>query len=245
MCGRFSLAPEAGAIEEMFPGVEIPTDLPKRYNIAPSQKVLAVAVPEGVRRMGSFRWGLIPSWASDPSSVHTLINARAETVNVKPTFRAAFRKRRCLVLADGFYEWRVSVTGSGKKVPYYIRPVSGGLMTFAGLWDRWVSPDGEQIQSCTLITTQANAAMAFLHERMPVIVPRETHDVWLDEAQPPERVLSLLHSCPDDFLTAWEVSTRVNNVRYNEADMVVPVVPGVGGESYAPSHSGNECGAPP
>lgn len=169
------------------------------------------------------RWGLVPSWARDISLGSRMINARSETAAEKPAFRSAFKKRRCLVLADGFYEWKK--TDSGKQ-PFYIR-VRGGLYAMAGLWERWQPSEGENresIETCTILTTQANNALAGLHDRMPVILDTTDFRRWLDpNGTRAEPLLPLLKPCPDDWITFWPVSTRVNRPAHDQPDCIEPL----------------------
>jgi putative SOS response-associated peptidase YedK len=178
MCGRFKLEAKPGRIAEEFDLAEEPEVTP-RYNIAPTQPVLAVVQDrkEPVRHAREMRWGLVPSWATDLSIGNSLINARAESILEKPAFKEAFRKRRCLIPADGFYEWKRA--GSTKQ-PYHFGRADGDVFAFAGVWDRWQSPEGKWIESCSILTTDANALLNEVHDRMPVIVPREQYALWLD-----------------------------------------------------------------
>lgn len=193
MCGRYGLFETGEDLFRDFDLVEIP-DLAPRYNIAPSQEVSIVRLDEGLRRLLPARWGLIPSWAKDAKIAYRTINARGETVFEKPSFRAAVRARRCLIPASGFYEWKKE----GKtKVPHWIRLKNKSPMAFAGLWERWISPHAEAVDSCTIVTTEANDLVRTIHERMPVILPRDARETWLDlEITAPERLRSLLVSYP-------------------------------------------------
>lgn len=205
MCGRFSLGLDPAEIAAALPGYELPADLAPRHNIAPSQPV-AVIPNTGARKVELFRWGLIPAWAKDPAIGNRLINARAETLSEKPAFRGAFRRRRCLILADGFYEWHAE-PGRRAKTPYYIRLTSGGLFAFAGLWETWQPPAGAPVHSCTLITTTPNALIAPLHDRMPVILPEAVYALWLEPGEvPPARLQPLLAPYPAEALTAYPVN---------------------------------------
>lgn len=242
MCGRYTLTdPGEGLIRHFrLPG--LPEDYRPRYNVAPTQPVLVVVGGEE-RRAGMLRWGLIPSWAKDASVGSRLINARAETVAEKPSFRNAFRRRRCLIPADGFYEWQAT---NGRKRPMRIVRKDGGLFAFAGLWESWrprpapsaigVPTGGDAgaqsngsaadqvIYTCTIITTAANDALRPIHERMPVILPPEAYDLWLDrDVDDPEALLPLLKPRPDDELTAYPVSTIVNDVRNDAPDCIKPL----------------------
>lgn len=208
MCGRYTLTSGPDRIRERFGVVEVPYELAARYNIAPSQDVPVIANLPG-RRVEMFRWGLIPAWAREPSVGHRMINARAETLREKPSFRAAFAKRRCLILADGFYEWQK--VGSG-KVPMYVRLASREPFAFAGLWESWQPADGEAVRSCTVITTEANAVLAPIHDRMPVILAPEHYARWLDP-QPvaAQQLQPLLVPYPAGEMEAFAVSRLVNN----------------------------------
>src|SRR4051794_17675419 len=210
MCGRYTLLASPEALREQFGLVEVPVLAP-RYNVAPTQKVAAVRRTAGAegRELALLRWGLIPPWADDPAIGNRLLNARAETVADKPSFRSALRCRRCLVLADGFFEWQ---TSRGKKQPYYFRLRDGRPFALAGLWERWARGEHGTVESCTLVTTEANDLVRPLHERMPVILPPDAYEVWLDPAvEHPERLRPLLRPCRADEMTAYPVSVRVNS----------------------------------
>ncbi|MBW4555407.1 MAG: SOS response-associated peptidase [Trichormus sp. ATA11-4-KO1] len=221
MCGRFTLNQSAAALAEFFHIQQIP-DLAAQYNIAPTQRVATVLHnPEsGKREFQQLRWGLIPSWAKDPSMGAKLINARAETVAEKPAFRSAFKHRRCLVLADGFYEWQRQ---NGKKQPFYFRLSDGQPFGFAGLWERWQTED-EEITSCTILTTAANELLQSIHDRMPVILAPQDYDLWLNpQIQTPEPLQQLLCPYPDQAMTAYPVSTWVNKPQNNSPECIVPL----------------------
>jgi putative SOS response-associated peptidase YedK len=210
MCGRFTLSASATDLVQQFELAGLPAWSP-RYNIAPTQEVLTVLkVPEAPDRQARLlRWGLIPPWAEGPAAASRMINARAETVATKPAFRRAFKERRCLLLADGFYEWQRQ---ERRKQPYYIRLRDSRPFAFAGLWERWAPQDGQPIDSCTIITTVANDRVRPLHLRMPVILPPADCDVWLDPSvQEAERLQPLLRPYPAEEIEAYTVSTRVNN----------------------------------
>jgi putative SOS response-associated peptidase YedK len=222
MCGRFTLKAAAMSLKELFDLADVPT-LPLRYNIAPTQNVAAVRQISGqpCRELTMLRWGLIPSWAKDRTIGNRLINARADTVAEKPSFRSAYRQRRCLVVADGFYEW---MKDNGKKQPYYIRLADGSPFAIAGLWEHWQGADGEIIDSCTLLTTEANDLMRPIHERMPVILPRQAYAQWLDPTvQRPEQIAPLLKPYPSEELIAGRVGMQVNNPRNEESSCVEPI----------------------
>lgn len=223
MCGRFSLVADPDDLREAFPWLNIPiTEMTPRYNIAPSQPV-AVIPNDGEHRLDFFTWGLIPSWAKDPSIGNRMINARSETLSEKPSFRAAFRRRRCLIPADGFYEWRAE-PGRKSKTPMYIRLESGAPFAFAGLWENWNSPDGSKILSCTIITTNPNDMMQKIHNRMPVILPSAEYDLWLEPGEiDPRRLQPLLRAYPAEEMTAYPVSTLVNNPANDLPACIEPV----------------------
>ena len=209
MCGRFTLFEADKILSKEFGVSGIPS-LSPRYNIAPSQPVAAVrASPTGTgREIALLRWGLIPSWSKDPAIGNRLINARAETAREKPSFRNAIRKHRCLIPTNGFYEWQRLERG---KQPYFVRMRDERLFAFAGLWDRWESPDEGVIETCTILTTAANAVLAPIHDRMPVILPSTEYDRWLGTAlQDPDTLAPLLVPFPPDDMLAFPVSTRVN-----------------------------------
>ncbi len=220
MCGRFTLGVALDDLVDAFPDFKFPAEMAPRYNIAPAQHV-AVVPNSGDRTVQFFRWGLIPSWAKDPEIGNRLINARAETLAEKPSFRAAYLRRRCLILADGFYEWQ-TVPGSKFKIPLYVRLKSKKPFAFAGLWELW-RPDDTPILSCTIITTEPNALLAQIHNRMPVILPPEAYDVWLDPAEQKPAVLDgLLKPYPAELMTAYPVSRLVNSVDNDTPACIVP-----------------------
>lgn len=209
MCGRFTMTTPAEVIAELFELEELPQLLP-RYNIAPTQQVPVVRfdADRSKNRLSMLRWGLIPHWATDPSIGHRMINARAETVAQKPSFRSPIKRRRCLVVADGFYEWKKM---AGGKQPYLIRMNDGSPFAFAGLWDRWVAPDDCEIDTCTIVTTQPNSVCQEIHDRMPVILPPEAYSIWLDpDIQNVDGVSSLLTSYQSTAMEFLPVSTHVN-----------------------------------
>ncbi len=191
-----------------------------RYNIAPTQSVAAIRLRDGRRQLSFLHWGLIPSWANDASIGNRLINARADAVADKPSFRSAFKKSRCLVVADGFYEWKKA--GKAKR-PFYIRLKDEQPFAFAGLAEHWHRGD-QVIESCTIITTEPNELMADIHDRMPVILSPKEYDLWLDpEFEGKEKLLSMLRSYPADEMMAYPVSTVVNSPRNEKAECVVPI----------------------
>lgn len=222
MCGRFTLTIDPADLQDAFYWVDFSNiDFSPRYNIAPTQPV-AVVPNTGENKLDFFLWGLIPSWARDPKIGSRLINARSETLAEKPSFRAAYRRRRCLILADGFYEWQ-KVTGSKTKIPTYIRLKSGAPFAFAGLWEDWHSPDGSQILSCTIITTRPNEVLKPIHSRMPVILPPAAYELWLDPAEKTSGQLQhLLRPYPSEGIEAYPVSRLVNNPRNDSPGCVLP-----------------------
>ncbi len=221
MCGRFTLTADSAALQETFPEFQFPAEGRARFNIAPSQPVLALP-NDGTGRADYFLWGLIPSWAKDPTIGSKLINARAETLGEKPSFRGSYKYHRCLVLADGFYEWKAEA-GTKAKTPHYIRMESGLPFAMAGLWDEWHAPDGSQIKTCTIITTEPNELMSTLHNRMPVILPPSAYAQWLDvNPQKPEALQPLLVPYPATGMRAYPVSTLVNSPGNDRAECVVP-----------------------
>ncbi len=220
MCGRYTLAD----CEDFDPAdlglTGVPSDLTPRYNIAPTQP--APVVPNRLpREVAFFRWGLIPSWARDPNIASRLINARAETLSERPAFRDALRRRRCLVLADGFYEWRKV---GRSRVPFRFRQRDRRVFAFAGLWESWRSPDGSDVRTFAIVTTIANAVVAPVHDRMPVLLPREAYDPWLDPAlADPADLVRWLRPCPDALLEAYEVSPLVNTATRDDPTCIAPV----------------------
>lgn len=196
--------------------------LEPRYNIAPSQEVAAVRVEEGQRRLIGLRWGLIPFWAAEPKIGYKMINARSETAHKTPAFRAAFRGRRCIIVASGFFEWDHH---SSTRQPYYIHRVDGKPMAFAGLWEHWEEKEGKAvIESCTILTTDAGGPVARLHDRMPVILEPEDFDHWLDpEEHRVERLRELLQPAAPGVLTMYPVSTFVNKATNEEAKCIEPL----------------------
>ncbi len=224
MCGRFTLTVKPETIAKQFELAE-PPELEPRYNIAPSQAVPVVRVKMEAeeRILEMMRWGLIPGWAKDPSIGNKLINARAETAAEKPAFRSAFRKRRCLVVADGFYEWQV-VPGKKQKQPFYFRLRDGLAFGFAGLWDRSQAGDGTVVESCTIITMPANALMATVHNgraRMPAILARDDRAKWLSGS--PAEAHAALQPYADGLMVAYRVGSRVNSPRNNDASLLEPL----------------------
>ncbi len=222
MCGRYSLTTPVEALRSLFRLVGNP-NLPPRFNIAPTQDAAVVRPVQGgaERELAMLRWGLVPSWSRGPDSRYGMINARAETVAEKPAYRAAFRQRRCLVPADGFYEWRQQ---GGRKQPYRFCLKEGGAFALAGLWESWSGGENETIESFTIIVTDANALVRPIHDRMPVIVDPVDHDAWLDaEGTAVSEALALLRPFEAEAMTAYPVSPRVNSPRNDDAECVAPI----------------------
>ena len=207
MCGRYALHSNPEVVALMFGLSEIPAYAP-RYNIAPTSQVLIIRKSEGAM----VRWGLVPRWAKDPSMGARMNNARAETVAEKPSFREAYRKRRCLIPANGFYEWTLE---NSRKQPYYIYPSGGALFAFAGLWEAWHGPAGP-LETCAIITTDSNHKMSAVHERMPVIVSPREYSTWLAGGEIP------LRACPDTVIDIRRVSRAVNNARTDTPAVLEP-----------------------
>ena len=221
MCGRFTLTVDPAELQDTFSNYTFPSRFTPRFNIAPSQPVLAIP-NDGTNTADFFIWGLIPMWAKDPSIGNRLINARGETIAEKPSFRGSFKHKRCLILADGFYEWKASPVKK-TKTPYFIHMKDRSPFAFAGLWDAWESPDGSSIRTCTIITTEPNELMATLHNRMPVILHPRDHAKWLDAShQTPENLLTLIKPYPADVMSAHPVSTLVNKPENDSPELVVP-----------------------
>jgi putative SOS response-associated peptidase YedK len=225
MCGRYRLSTHPHALYEQFALELVNPDereVPPRYNIAPTQPVLAVRLrPDGRRELVHLHWGLIPHWAKEPSIGNRMINARSETVGEKPSFRNALRRRRCLIPADGFYEWQKQ--GRGPKLPFDVSRRDGAPFAFAGLWEHWQGPNGEEIESCAILTTAANDLMRPIHDRMPVIIFPEDYDAWLAlDEQKPEALAPLLATRDWPEMQARPIATIVNNVRNEGPQCLTP-----------------------
>jgi putative SOS response-associated peptidase YedK len=220
MCGRFVLFSNVTVISNELNIQQIPFDFKASYNIAPGQDVVAVINQGAGNELVTFRWGLIPFWSKDPKIGSRMINARGETVAEKPSFRTPFKKRRCLILADGFYEWRKEGMG---KVPVYVFLKSRRPFGLAGLFDSWNSPDGEEIRTCTIITTEANELLKPVHDRMPVIIPERNRDIWLDTAIEDEKFLAiLLVPYPSELMVHHDVSRFVNSPKNDSPECIHP-----------------------
>jgi putative SOS response-associated peptidase YedK len=207
MCGRFAFFSPAEAIAATF-GLAAEPDVIQRFNVAPGQDLFSVRAEGDVPVADMFRWGLVPFWAKDPAIGNRMINARAETVTEKPSYRQAFRRRRCLIPANGFYEWQKTADG---KQPWFISAKDAGLLAFAGLWEEWSGGEGEVMRTCTIITTPANEFMSNLHDRMPVIVPDGMYTDWLAADTHETELQQILVTGSGRELTAWKVSRAVNN----------------------------------
>jgi len=217
MCGRYVIISSPESIRALFGYAEQP-NFPPRYNVAPTQPVPIVRLEEGRRSFALVRWGLIPAWVKNPRTFSLLINARGESVLDKPAFRNAMQRRRCLFPTDGFYEWRKD----GKvRRPYFVRPRAGGLMAFAGLWETWMGPNGEEMETAAILTTRANRTLAPIHERMPVVVAPDAFDFWLDGAKVgAETAAALIAPAPEPALEAYEVSPAVNHVANDSPELI-------------------------
>ena len=219
MCGRYTLASPTERLAEEF-GVDAASiELAPNYNVAPTQQVAAVLDEGGQRRLEVLRWGLIPPWADDPGIGSRMINARSETAPGKPSFRRAFRERRCLIPADGFYEWQRT---NGAKQPYYIHMEDGRPFAFAGLWESWSKGGEGEVRTCTILTTGANALVGEVHDRMPVILAHDAYDVWLDPASERDELTGLLAPYPEDKMEAYPVSRFVNSPSNNDPRCIEP-----------------------
>jgi putative SOS response-associated peptidase YedK len=223
MCGRYTLRSSIKEIAEALEAVSDKINEDKaRYNIAPTQAVVAARESADVRELVTLKWGLVPAWAKDPSIGSRLINARSETVAEKPSFKEAFRLRRCLIPSDGFYEW--ARTETGNKQPCYFRMREERPFAFAGLWERW-GEGRETIESCTILTTEANEVLAPVHDRMPVIVAPRDYGLWLDQGvTKADQLTPLLRPYPAKEMTSHPVSSSVNNPRYDHEDLLAPLV---------------------
>jgi putative SOS response-associated peptidase YedK len=220
MCGRFALTVDPADLQEAFPEFTFPLQSAPRFNIAPTQPILALP-NDGTNKADFFVWGLIPSWAKDPAIGSRLINARAETLVEKPSFRSAYKYRRCLIFADGFYEWQAQ-PGGKSKIQHFIRLKSGKPFAFAGLWEHWQSPDGSEVKSATIITTTPNKLVSPIHNRMPVILLRHAYTQWLDlSPQQPSGLQSLLVPYTAAEMEAYPVSPLVNSPGNDRPECII------------------------
>lgn len=227
MCGRYRLSRRKQIVDEYFDSVSGTEDWNPRYNVAPTQPVPVIRQnpKEPVRELSLFRWGLVPSWANDPSVAARMINARSETANMKPAFSDALKFRRCLVPADGFYEWQK--TGKVKQA-YCFEINDGGLFSFAGIWDRWKDAGGRLLETCSILTTTANAVTSLVHDRMPVILSRDSYDLWLDPGMNnAAAVVDLLRPCDARLMRCYPVSSRINSAVNDDEECSRRVEPAV------------------
>lgn len=222
MCGRFTLIADPNQLREIFPWVNIPFQLKPRYNIAPSQPA-AVIPNDGTNNLDFFIFGLIPSWTKDTNKIYKMINARAETIDQKPSFRNAFKRRRCLIPVSGFFEWQKQEKAS-RKQPYYIRMKNNKPFAIAGIWEEWNAPDGSIVKSFAIITTQPNKLLRDIHNRMPVILPPDKWEQWMDTAEISPQVLKpLLKPYPSDQMLTYSVSTSVNRPENDHPECIQPI----------------------
>ncbi|HKN08791.1 MAG TPA: SOS response-associated peptidase [Pseudomonadota bacterium] len=220
MCGRYLIVSSAEAFRRLFGYWEQPS-FPPRYNVAPTQPVPIVRMREGARQFALVRWGLIPPWVEDPRRFSLIVNARVESVNEKPAFRNAMRRRRCLFPADGFYEWK---DDAGRKRPFCVRPKDRAPVAFAGLWETWMGPNGEEMETAAIVTTTANRDLAALHPRMPAIVPAHAFDPWLDCARIDAiTATALIEPAAEGLLEAYEISPAVNRTANDGPALIDPV----------------------
>jgi len=218
VCGRFALFASPELVAEYFALAEPPVLAP-HYNLTPGQDIAAVRVDrDGKRKLGALRWGLVPFWAKDAIIGRRLINARLDSLAAKPAFREALTRRRCLIPASGFYEW--GVDAAGKKQPFFVRPRGEPLLAIAGLWERWRAPSGEPLETCVIVTTEANATLAPIHDRMPVLLARAAQDVWLDARSDVATITELAARGPG--LETWPVGTAVNDPRNDDERVIAP-----------------------
>lgn len=231
MCGRFVSASPPDELAKYFGAAEPEGGLEPSFNVAPTNEVYVVRAADGNRQLGALRWGLVPFWAKDLKIGSKMINARAETVAEKPAFRKAYQQRRCLIPADGFYEW-AKVEGQKAKQPYFIHRPDGEPVVFAGMWERWkprledgktVDESAEVIETCTILTCTPNKTMATIHNRMPVLLAPAVWDDWLSPDTDIDYIGTLLKPAPDDLLALQPISTAVNNVRNKGEELIVPL----------------------
>jgi putative SOS response-associated peptidase YedK len=221
MCGRYLITSTPEAMRALFKYFEQP-NFPPRYNVAPTQPIPIVRLHEGRRQFALVRWGLIPSWVKDPKKFSLILQARSDGVLDKPSFKNAMKRRRCLIPADGFYEWNESAT---PRRPFVVRPRDGKPVAFAGLWETWMGPNGEELETAAVVTCAANRALHPIHHRMPVVIPEQAFDLWLDCRNVDAlTAAALLVPAPEDLFEAWEISTAVNRVANDSAELLRPVM---------------------
>jgi putative SOS response-associated peptidase YedK len=217
MCGRYAITTAPEAMRQLFKYKEMP-DFPARYNVAPSQPIPVVWLSDGERRFTLMRWGLIPGFVKDPKTISLLFNARGETVNERPAFKNAMKRRRCLIPANGFYEWKRDGTSNR---PHFIQRKDGGPMAFAGLWETWIGPNGEELDTAAIVTTDATPSIRTIHHRMPVILPPEAWDMWLDTARVDQNMAAaMIAPAPDDLLEVYEVAPAVNRAIHDGPELI-------------------------
>jgi putative SOS response-associated peptidase YedK len=233
MCARYVITSPAAAVRALFAYDEQPS-FPPRYNVAPTQPIPIVRLDDGKRSYALMRWGFLPAWVKDPRAFSLLINARGESVQDKPAFRNAMRRRRCLIPADGFYEW----SDSTPRRPYFVRPRPGGPIAFAGLWETWTGPNGEEVDTAVIVTTPANRLLAAIHDRMPVIVAPDAFNLWLDcRTVDGTTAAALFTPAADTLLECYEVSTAVNRATNDSPELIAPAPPPGKGAGSAPDAS--------
>jgi putative SOS response-associated peptidase YedK len=235
MCGRYTLTSAPEAIRALFGYADQP-NFPPRYNIAPTQPIAVVRLLDRRRQFALMRWGLLPSWVKDPKAFSLIINARGESIGDKPAFKNAIKRRRCLIPADGFYEWKA---GAPRKQPFLIHARSGEPLALAGLWETWTGPNGEEVDTAAIVTTAANQTLSPLHNRMPVIIPPDAFDRWLGKGEIESNVDAalaqvLIRSAPDDLLKAYPVSLEVNRVANDNPKLIDLFTGPLGGEPELP-----------
>jgi len=220
MCGRYLITSTPEAMRRLFACLEQP-NFPPRYNVAPTQPIPIVRVSEGKRQFTLVRWGLVPSWVKDPKTFSLVLQARSDSVLDKPSFKNAMKYRRCLIPADGFYEWNEDTT---PRRPYVVLPKHGGPVAFAGLWESWMGPNGEELETAAVITTEANKTLHPIHHRMPVVIPPEAFDFWLDcRHVDANAAAALLVPAPEDLFEAHQISPAVNRVTNDYPGLLEPV----------------------
>ncbi len=221
MCGRFALSAKTDLVEKLLPDFHFEEELEERYNYAPGQQVPVVLDEEPTLGI-KIKWGLVPFWAKDPKIGYRMINARSETVAEKPSFRNSFKKKRCLVIADGYYEWRKE-ENSKVKTPFFIRMKDGKPFTMAGLWEKWKSPEGKMLTTTTIITTEPNPMLSEIHDRMPSIILPEDRILWLSPETNTKHLKNMLLQYPEESMETWEVSNHVNSSKNDDKLCVEPI----------------------
>lgn len=222
MCGRFVITSSPEAIRQLFGYAQQP-NFPSRFNIAPTQPVPVITMENGIRQFGLMRWAFLPAWVKDPRNFSVLINARAETITEKPAFRNAIRRRRCLIPADGYYEWRPD---DKLKRPLFIHPRDGQPIAFAAVWETWSGPNGEEVDTVAIVTTEASEDLRVLHHRMPVVIPPDAFEFWLDcRVETEQSPLGLLKPAPQGTFDWYEVSMAVNRVANDDESLTMRITP--------------------